>query len=210
MLETSTDTRTRLLQAATTLFFQRGYNAVGVQEVCALAAVKKGSFYHFFPSKQALVITAIQNHWLVFKAQLERAATLEIPPLERFAFVFSALRQQYAAKLKAGQVLTGCPFGSLALEVSAYDVPMREALQSVFSDWTDLFANFYLEALERGDLPAHSDPQRGARALLAYLEGVLLLVKNSQEPDLLVQLAPSPQQLIAFAAPPHTAREEPQ
>jgi len=42
--------------------YARGYAAVGVQEICDQAGVNKGSFYHFFPSKQALVLAVIEAH----------------------------------------------------------------------------------------------------------------------------------------------------
>jgi TetR/AcrR family transcriptional repressor of nem operon len=200
------DTRTRLIEAATTLVFERGYNAVGVQEVCERAQVKKGSFYHFFPSKQALVVNAIERRWQTFKLALEGAASLRVPPLERFGFVFATLHQQYEARLEAGAAITGCPFGSLALEVSAHDPTLRAALQAVFDEWTALFEGVFQEALERGDLPAEGDPRRGGAALLAYLEGVLLLVKNSQNPELLAHLAPTRMQLVAFAVPAPSPR----
>jgi TetR/AcrR family transcriptional repressor of lmrAB and yxaGH operons len=54
------DTRTRLLDAATVLFRQRGYHGVGVSDVLAAAAAPKGSLYHHFPGgKDQLAIEAI-------------------------------------------------------------------------------------------------------------------------------------------------------
>jgi TetR/AcrR family transcriptional repressor of nem operon len=50
------DAHQRILEAGTALFQQRAYASIGVAEICAAAGVPKGSFYHFFPSKQALAL----------------------------------------------------------------------------------------------------------------------------------------------------------
>jgi len=51
------DTYDRILLAARELIHARSYAEVGVAAICDQAQVKKGSFYHFFPSKQALTST---------------------------------------------------------------------------------------------------------------------------------------------------------
>lgn len=58
----TSDAKDRLIAAAMELMYARGYTAVGVQEICDRAGVNKGSFYHFFPSKQALVLAVIEAH----------------------------------------------------------------------------------------------------------------------------------------------------
>ena len=55
------DARDRILQAATDLIHDRGYAAVSVSDICSAAGLKKGSFYHFFPSKLELVLETIDQ-----------------------------------------------------------------------------------------------------------------------------------------------------
>ena len=57
------DTRQRLLDTAEKLFYARSYEDVGVQEICREAGVKKGSFYHFFPSKRDLTLAILDDSW---------------------------------------------------------------------------------------------------------------------------------------------------
>jgi TetR/AcrR family transcriptional repressor of nem operon len=54
--------KARLIATAMELMYVRGYTAVGVHEICTQAGVHKGSFYHFFPSKQALVLAVIDTY----------------------------------------------------------------------------------------------------------------------------------------------------
>ena len=82
----TSDAKERLIQAAMDLFFTRSYTDVGVQELCKAAAVKKGSFYHFFETKQDLVLASLDRWWEITRETAwERAFSSERPPLERIS-----------------------------------------------------------------------------------------------------------------------------
>lgn len=53
--------RDKLLESAATLFLDKGYEAVSVNDICKHAEVSKGSFYHYFETKQALFMTLMEN-----------------------------------------------------------------------------------------------------------------------------------------------------
>lgn len=69
----SGNTRTRLLDAALTLFRQKGYTATRVEDLCQAVGVTKGSFFHYFASKEELTLAAI-DHWNSVTGQLFEAA----------------------------------------------------------------------------------------------------------------------------------------
>ena len=50
----TSDARDRIVSTAARLFLERSYHNVGVEELCAVADVRKGSFYHYFSSKGEL------------------------------------------------------------------------------------------------------------------------------------------------------------
>ena len=57
------DARPRIIATSKKLFHERGYQAVGVSELCGASDVNKGSFYHFFPSKRHLLIQVLSDSW---------------------------------------------------------------------------------------------------------------------------------------------------
>ena len=198
MTESTSETRERLIQAARELIFKRGYANVGVQELCERASVKKGSFYHFFPSKRDLTLAALEQHWWAYRISIERCVAAPMSAFERVQLLFDSLYREYQARAENQEVLTGCAFGTLSMEVSAHDAVLREALEQVFKEWSGLFKRLFEDAINRAELPETTDSALAGETLLAYLEGVLLMVKTSQNPLLLVQLRPTRAQFDSF------------
>ncbi len=88
-MERSSDTKERLVDTAAKLMHARGFNDVGVQEICATAGVQKGSFYHFFKSKGDLAAAALDKHWSEARNQYWRLAFGEdVAPLNRIRRFF--------------------------------------------------------------------------------------------------------------------------
>lgn len=57
----ASDTRQKLIDTALELMWTNSYGTVSVDDICKAADVKKGSFYHFFPSKVDLSIAAMEQ-----------------------------------------------------------------------------------------------------------------------------------------------------
>ncbi len=185
------DTKDRILTTARELFHGRSYADVGIKEICTLAKVQKGSFYHFFPSKQDLVMAVIDDmaddwaHGFVAEAFDEA-----LPPIERLEYMVDAIYYwQKAAKNLEGR-MPGCLFGNLALEVSTRDEVIRARLNAVFAKASDRFREALDQAVEKGAIPP-LDSEKTATAMLAYLEGVILLAKTRNDPEVVRELGPA-------------------
>src|SRR5215469_3056727 len=183
------DAKQRLIKAAKNLVFRQSYEGVSVDELCAVAGVNKSSFYHFFSSKQELLLAAIDSQWQWFE-QVVLAPTFvnHAPPQERLLRFFEqALEFEQAQKQLSGH-MRGCPAGNLTLEMSSQDERIRARLEQFFQDWLTYFEQMLCEAKEQGIVPATLDTALTAQALLAYFEGVMLLAKGNNNPSLLATL----------------------
>ena len=187
-MDIAVDTRQRIINSARDLFFARSYSEVGVQEICRTAAVQKGSFYHFFPSKRDLTLAVLDDLSIYFRHEvLGKAFARDIPPLQRINRFFEILYTgQTETKATAGQ-LYGCPFGNLACEMSTQDEAIRKKIDHFFQTAEHSIAETLAEAIAQGDLP-DMDPVESAHAIFAYAEGVMLVAKTRNDPEVVRKL----------------------
>ena len=189
------DTQQRIIDAARRLIYARSYADVGVAEICETAGVQKGSFYHFFPSKRDLTLAVLDAHYVTLKEQLvDRAFAPDVPPLARLtrlAKLAYELQKQIARD--TGRVL-GCPFGNLATELASQDDAIREKIEQLFRNSQARVRQVLKEAAAAGELPG-VNLDATAQAMFAYFEGVLMLAKTQNDPEVLRKLLPAMTQI---------------
>lgn len=191
LTEAGRDTRQRLIDSARELIYARSYADVGVQAICEHAEVKKGSFYHFFPSKKDLTLAVLDYLYIEFKTgMIDRAFADDLPPMQRFARMAEMVYQfQKDVAKTTGQIL-GCPFGNLSTELSSQDEDIRLKINDIFDKFLAATKQTLIEAVELGEI-GDIDIDATAEAMYAYLEGVMLMAKTRNDAELIKQLAPA-------------------
>ena len=195
-MDTRTDTRQRLIDSARDLIYARSYSDVGVQEICDNAGVRKGSFYHFFPSKRDLTLAVLDQFQAFFSQEiLGRAFAPDIPPLQRIDRFFDyAAGFQRQMKQDTGQ-MPGCPFGNIACEMSTQDEAIRLRVEQIMQEAEVPFEQTLAEAVANGDLP-DIDTAATASALFAYVEGIMVYAKTRNDPEMVRELGKRALQLV--------------
>jgi TetR/AcrR family transcriptional repressor of nem operon len=163
------ETRRRLLETAFQLFHEQGYHATGVATILREAGVNPGSMYHFFSSKDDLLLKVLEFAIEYLEPMVmgpAEAATAD--PIER---VF-ALLDQYRRRLAANHCRMGCPMGNLALEVSDGNPAARALIHRNFDNWARRVETWLAAAGPR--LPRRVDRARLARFVLTVMEGGLM------------------------------------
>lgn len=190
------DAAERLVSAMASLVHQRGYLAVGVDDVCKAAGVKKGSFYHFFKSKRELMLAALERQGQMGAEHLVGAALAgDPPPLKRIERLLeTAGRLETSNKARGGRVL-GCPFGNLAAEVGGSEPILTRRVDELLGRFSESVRDALRDAKQCGDVPRSLDVSKATDAILAYFEGVMLLAKTRNDPSLIKRLAPLAVQL---------------
>lgn len=185
------DTRQRILESARDLIYARSYADVGVATICDSAGVKKGSFYHFFPSKRDLTLAVIDEFLLEFKAHIfDEAFSDSLPPMGRFARLAElAYLFQKSIADETGHTL-GCPFGNIAIEMSTQDEVLRRKIEAIFSRMEQHFRETLEAAIAQGEI-GDIDVPATASAMVAYAEGIMLMAKTRNDPEVIRQLMPA-------------------
>jgi len=197
------DARQRLIVAAREVIYAQSYEAVSVDELCAAAGVNKSSFYHFFSSKQDLVLVAMESQWQQFEQMVLKPAFSDHLPLqEQIGRFFELMLERQQAQKQTGGHMRGCPLGNLTLEMSTQDELIRLRAQGFFQLWLKYFERMLEASKEQMLVPATLDTGVTAQALLAYFEGVLLLAKGKNDPTLLHTLRQGALSLMQFQGVP--------
>ena len=192
----SSDTKARLLQTVTDLVWKHSYGAVTVDAICESAAVQKGSFYHFFDSKTELAMTAFDELWVNFKAQLDQVFAPTTPPLERIRNYFQFhYETQLRLKEKYGRVL-GCPFGCMGGELVMQNEAVSARVREILAYSPKCLETALLDA-QTANLVKMDDIHARAASLFSFLEGTLLQARIFNDIELLRRMPEQAMRLIA-------------
>ena len=75
------DTRELLLRAGLEVLTEKGFSATGIDEILGRVGVPKGSFYHYFASKEAFGLSLIERYGKFFARKLDRhLLNSDLPP----------------------------------------------------------------------------------------------------------------------------------
>ena len=202
----TSEAKTQLIAVATEMIYLSSYEAVSVDDLCAAARVGKSSFYHFFASKQDLALASIENNWeQLEELVLKPCFAANVPPQERIVRFFDLIWQRQQMRKQASGHVGGCPFGNLAVELSTQNEPIRARVALVFQKWTGYFASALRDAQAQGLVPATLDIPTTAQALLAYIEGVQLLAKSNNDPELMRSMRDGVLAIMQYKAEPQAA-----
>jgi TetR/AcrR family transcriptional regulator, transcriptional repressor for nem operon len=170
-------TRERILQAAAALIFQRGVAAVTTLDVRRAAGVSGSQLDHYFGDKDSLVraVIALQADDVVHVHQMP-----ELERLDSFA-VLERWAQLNIERLEHNRCEGGCSFGSLAGELAECDERFRTDLATGFDRWEQLFRDGLTLMCDRGELRPDADPERLTYALMAALQGGMLLAQTARD-----------------------------
>jgi TetR/AcrR family transcriptional regulator, transcriptional repressor for nem operon len=171
-------TRERIVRVAMELFRDKGYQSTSIADLLASAKVNSGSLYHFFPSKQDVLLAVLDTyHAGIDHMLLKPAWRNERDPIEKIFALLAAYRRM----LVETDCFYGCPIGSLALELHEPDPPVRARLAANFDAWVAAVERCFVDAGPR--LPATVDRRALAVFALTTMEGGVMLARTHRTPD---------------------------
>ena len=165
------DTRQQIMDVATGLVQEKGYNAFSYNDIAVALGIRKASIHYHFPTKPLLVKTIMANyreqHSLALTA-INRRHDHPVQRLKAFAGLFSKT---------LGEDYVMCPSGMLASEVSSLPDEVLEEVHGFFTDSEDWLVKVLNDGVKQGQFQFSGKTRDQARSIFASFEGALLTAR---------------------------------
>jgi TetR/AcrR family transcriptional repressor of nem operon len=170
------ETKERILRTAFQLFHEQGFHATGVATIVREAGINPGSLYHFFESKDQLLLSVLEFAiGSLGPAVMEPVESKTPDPIAR---IFALLDQYRDGMVRQGCRM-GCPIGNLALEVSDGNAGARHLIHRNFENWASRVESWLVDAGDR--LPPDLNRAQLARFILTVMEGGLMQARAADD-----------------------------
>jgi AcrR family transcriptional regulator len=173
-------TRERIVAAAADLMYRHGVAGTSTPAVRDAAGVSSSQIYHYFADKDALTraVIAFQSEAILSNQAplLARLDSIEALRSWREVVVDAARRQNGTG---------GCPLGSLSSELSDDHRWARDALAASFTAWSEAIRTGLTAMIDNGTLRPEIDATALSLALLAAVQGGLVLAQAQHTTDAL-------------------------
>jgi TetR/AcrR family transcriptional repressor of nem operon len=182
------DVRSTILATGQRIMAGKGYSAVGLNEILSAAGVPKGSFYHYFGSKDAFGEALLDTYFDDYLAEID--GKLAQPGLTMAQRVMG-----YFAGWQDAQSFENCQGKCLAVKLGAEVADLSEAMRRALRRGTDgvisRLAAAIAAGVEEGSLAIDGEPAVVASSLYQLWLGASIMVKieRSMQPFAMAQAA---------------------
>ncbi|MFD8159540.1 TetR/AcrR family transcriptional regulator [Streptomyces malaysiensis] len=174
MSVTKVETRQSLLEAARQIVAAKGYAAVGINEVLAAAGVPKGSFYHYFASKDAFGEAMMKSYFDDYLATMDGIIA---DKGKSSAEHLMSYWQRFYDTQAADDCQGGCLVVKLGAEVSDLSEVMRAATKVGTTAIVDRLEQMITDGITDGSVSVGESPRMTAEALYDLWLGASMMAK---------------------------------
>lgn len=178
MKTTRSDTREHILITGEALCVQRGFHAMGLIELLKVAGVPKGSFYHYFASKEAFGVAMLERYFAHYHQRLrDYLADHQDNKRQRVLDYYHQSLQTFCQESR----FAGCLAVKLSAEVCDLSEPMRIALDAGSKAIVATLTSALEKAQQQQSLQQIDNAQATAQNIYMLWLGASLLSKISRD-----------------------------
>jgi TetR/AcrR family transcriptional repressor of nem operon len=166
----SVTTKERIFEAAEGIMLSKSFHSVGLNEILTAVKVPKGSFYHYFASKEKFGAELLDHYIQGHTARLrEVLLSTELNPLDRLVAFFDRM----IACTEQGHCKQVCLVSKLGSEVASFSEEMRAVLARGMGDWRKLYEQVVIEGQKSGAIRRDLDAPLAAAFLQDTWQGAM-------------------------------------
>jgi len=175
----------QLLDVGVQMLTEQGYHGTGIKQILDAVGVPKGSFYNFFPSKEAFVASIIYQYGDDVVAESSRSiAGLEQEPA--LVQLWSSFHNKVRERQQAGESCA-CLLGALCAEIAQSSSICNEALAQVQQRWVATLQRLVEQAQQQGDIGLGDTARDIAQLIYNCWQGGLLQYQLTNDADALLK-----------------------
>lgn len=164
------------MRTAARLFAKQGYGQTGVNQIMKDAGATSGSFYHFFPAKEDLLLAVLDTAGEDLEIEVfEKAIAVTADPVERVLAVIEAWR----SLLIEHDFALGSPIGTLAAELSDSHPHIRQRTAELYERMVSRVQQWLVDAGEA--LSQDIDRRNLAMHVVAVMEGAIVVARACRD-----------------------------
>ena len=176
------DVKQHILNIGRRIILGKGFSAVGLNEILSTAQVPKGSFYHYFKSKESFGEALVDSYLHDYLAQVDGLLQPDGTPA---ATRLMRYWRSWMTPGDSGAAECNCLVVKLSGEVSDLSEAMRTVLLRGTDQIIERLADCLAQGLRDGSLASNKDARHSALTLYEMWLGAALLTKVRREPSAL-------------------------
>ncbi len=168
------NTREKLIQSGILAIHTGGYGGTSIQSIVEMADIPKGSFYNFFPSKEAFAAEVIEAYSIRGQGRLRSfLLNQDVAPRARLEAYFDDRIEAF----RLAQYVRGCLMGNFSAEAADQSALIRKGLTKHFGVWCSLLEACIAEAQKQGEIGNQFAASLLAKFVMNSWEGALLRMR---------------------------------
>jgi len=175
------ETKRRILEAAAEVFAEKGYYAAAVDDIVRASDTSKGSFYHFFPSKQAIFLALVDHMYSVLFRRVEDAIAREHGALNKVDAALRTVLSEFSRHRRLAKIML--------IEAAGLGHAFNDKLHQLHAGFAALIKRHLDRAVEEGSI-APLDTELAAYVWLGAINEVVMRWVHTGQPDLLETALP--------------------
>lgn len=166
-----------VLKKGLSLFCQKGYNALGVDEICKVTKMTKGAFYNAFVNKENFLIQALKKYGDVNAERLtKQLSDKTISPTKRLIDLYD-----FMFEVQPQNQYTGCMVNNIMSELGVNNSIIAETTKDEYSKFLEALIPCITEAQEREELNGEITALQIAELLHSSFYGILTVLKGDKD-----------------------------
>lgn len=172
-----TDTKMQIVEIAERLLQLRGFNAFSYQDIADELGIRKASLHYHFPSKADLGVALAERHANRALSILQSIDALHLTPWQQLDAFF----KPFIDLAKSCELM--CPGGVMAAEFETLPPVMQDRMSEFFVIIHTWLTRVLSQGRDNGQFYFGTDPMVKADAIIAMLEGSILIAKTRRNAD---------------------------